>query len=395
MLEKFPRVLFEEFRKSDKESWKQQLDQFTAPTNYSDLVWRPARDMDIEPLYTRQEWADEHYGFLNGTRAFFPKMCENRAYSKFSNQETTQANILKKIQMGADGVLLDLAGQGGVLPSFLEGIDLAMLSITLVDPGDPGYWMDPLTSMAQSYPSLKGGLYYSGVTQLLDHSKGLDELAGLMSRNPGLMDFKLLGIRGPNRPIFGSNPARELAFIMGLSVAHMEALDSLGCSYSQSFPSLEMEVRIGDSFFLEIGKIRALRFLVQKVGELLGLGPALTSAFRIHAHIESPTDSIVSPLITTATRAISARLGGADSVCIRCDSGTSQVDWAAFQIPTVLKYESDFSDLADPCFGSYYIDKVTGLVAQRAWEEFQSIERSGGIIEFLKYHPDYPDADET
>ena len=152
---------------------------------------------------------------------------------------------------------------------------------------------------------------------------------------------------------------------------------------------------IGDSFFLEIGKIRALRFLLQRIGKLLQLKLTLASSFRIHADIESPIESEESPLIKTATRTISAMLGGADSICIRSGSGTDPVDQAAFEIPTILRHESNFLDLADPCFGSYYIDKVSDLIAQRAWQEFQFIEGSGGILEFLNQRPNYPEANEN
>ena len=55
----------------------------------------------------------------------------------------------------------------------------------------------------------------------------------------------------------------------------------------------------------------------------------------------------------------------------------------ARNIQHLLMDESDLHRVADPGAGSGAIEALTDALAERAWEEFQAIEREGGIVESL------------
>ena len=50
----------------------------------------------------------------------------------------------------------------------------------------------------------------------------------------------------------------------------------------------------------------------------------------------------------------------------------------------ILKEESHFDKIVDPAAGSYYIENLTAMVAEKAWELFLEIENEGGFLESLK-----------
>ncbi len=382
----FP-LLFEAFQKSDKESWKQQLSYDLPEVAYSDLVWRPTAELDLEPLYTRQEWLQASHENPILSQHFFPKTCENRAVLKILDLDDRNPGIREKIRSGADGVILDLDGRSKIPNYVIDEIDLELTSITLLNLENPESTLDSLIQEVPDRGSIKVGLYYLSAIGHADYHRQVEILANLLNRYSDLTEFRPFGILGYDLANLSSNPSQELAVIMACLMVHLDELKSHDCPYSKSLAGMEVDVVIGDSFFLEIGKLRALRFLIQSMGKLLDLDPPKASAFRIHASIASPVESEESPLIKTTTRAISSILGGADSISISCHSGSDPVDRAAFEIPSILKHESNLMGLADPCYGAYYVDKISWAIARSAWENFLTIEKSGGIEEFLNEQP--------
>ena len=50
----------------------------------------------------------------------------------------------------------------------------------------------------------------------------------------------------------------------------------------------------------------------------------------------------------------------------------------------VLATSFNLGRVADPAGGSWYVENLTSDLAQKAWDIFQSIEASGGIVAALK-----------
>ncbi len=94
-------------------------------------------------------------------------------------------------------------------------------------------------------------------------------------------------------------------------------------------------------------------------------------------------------MLKTQTEAMSAILGGADSLTVEpCDIIFRQPDEFSERIARnqqlILKEESYFDKVADPGAGSYYIEKLTYLIAENAWKLFLEIEENGGFLESLE-----------
>ena len=90
-------------------------------------------------------------------------------------------------------------------------------------------------------------------------------------------------------------------------------------------------------------------------------------------------------MLRTQTEAMSAILGGTDSLTVEpFDIVFRQPDEFSERIARnqqlILKEESYFDKVADPSAGSYYIEKLTQLIAENAWKLFVETEEQGGFL---------------
>jgi methylmalonyl-CoA mutase len=94
-------------------------------------------------------------------------------------------------------------------------------------------------------------------------------------------------------------------------------------------------------------------------------------------------------MLRTQTEAMSAILGGADSLTVQpFDTTFRQPDEFSERIARnqqlILKEESYFGKVADPSAGSYYIENLTQLIAENSWKLFVETEEQGGFLSALK-----------
>jgi methylmalonyl-CoA mutase len=94
-------------------------------------------------------------------------------------------------------------------------------------------------------------------------------------------------------------------------------------------------------------------------------------------------------MLRTQTEAMSAILGGADSLTVEAfDKVFRKPDEFSERIARnqqlILKEEAYFDKVADPAAGSYYIENLTALIAENSWKLFLEIEEEGGFISALK-----------
>ena len=94
-------------------------------------------------------------------------------------------------------------------------------------------------------------------------------------------------------------------------------------------------------------------------------------------------------MLRTTTEAMSAILGGANAVCnLPYDALYHKSNEFGERISRnqllILKAESYFDAVTNPTVGSYYIEKLTEELAEKALTVFKEIEKSGGFLKQLK-----------
>jgi methylmalonyl-CoA mutase len=94
-------------------------------------------------------------------------------------------------------------------------------------------------------------------------------------------------------------------------------------------------------------------------------------------------------MLRTQTEAMSASIGGADSITVlpfnaAYEASNEFSDRIARNQQLLLKEESHISKIVDPAAGSYYIEELTASIAENAWKLFIDVQEKGGFIAALR-----------
>jgi methylmalonyl-CoA mutase len=187
----------------------------------------------------------------------------------------------------------------------------------------------------------------------------------------------------------GANRVQELAY--GLS--HMNEYLLRMKEIPGIRPLLEQPVflvAIGNEYFFEIAKLRALR----RLWELLAQAAGLSGNCRIFAFPTQRNKTLYdynTNMLRTTTECMAAVLGGADMVVNSpYDSLYHKPNAFADRIARnqllLLRHESYFASVSNPADGTYYIASLTEQLGKKALELFKTLEQGGGFLKQLREH---------
>jgi methylmalonyl-CoA mutase len=177
----------------------------------------------------------------------------------------------------------------------------------------------------------------------------------------------------------------EVGFALSAAVDFVAEMQERGLSVDRITASLSFSFAMGPEFFIQIAKLRAFRLVWSKAVESFG-GADEAARPSIHAGTAHWNTTVYDPqinILRATTEAISAILGGADSIsvspfddCFRHPDESSR--GLARNTQIILKQEAFLSRVADPVGGSYTIEALTNSIASKAWKSFQELETAGG-----------------
>jgi methylmalonyl-CoA mutase len=154
--------------------------------------------------------------------------------------------------------------------------------------------------------------------------------------------------------------------VEGLAKTISEGIHLITGSYEHH--TVECVVEIGDAYFVEIARLRALRILWSNSLAALGLDkPSLFVEGRFSNRDMS--EDVHYNMIAAGSKALSAISGGVDRLII----AGSDVHPNSFHrrisrnIHHILRYESKLDTIDDPVKGSYYIENLTRQIVEKAW----------------------------
>jgi methylmalonyl-CoA mutase len=162
-------------------------------------------------------------------------------------------------------------------------------------------------------------------------------------------------------------------------------MQSRDININRAAASIAFSFSIGANYFFQIAKFRAFRMFWASAVKSFGEN-AECARPRIHARTSRWNQTIYDPhvnILRATTEAMSAVLGGADSItvaafdeCYRTPDEASRRLARNTQI--ILKREALLSNVADPGGGSYYLEVITDFIAREGWKLMQSLEAGGG-----------------
>lgn len=184
----------------------------------------------------------------------------------------------------------------------------------------------------------------------------------------------------------GASDADELGLAIATGVAYLRDLEEAGIAPADAFGQIEFRVSATADQFLTIARLRALRRLWARVGEVSGVPAELRGAHQ-HAvtswRMMSRDDAYVNVLRTTIA-CFAASVGGAEAITVLPFDTVHGLpnDFSrriARNTQIILAEESNIARVNDPAGGSFYVDQLTEELAQAGWAWFQQIEAAGGM----------------
>lgn len=189
----------------------------------------------------------------------------------------------------------------------------------------------------------------------------------------------------------GADAVQELSIIIATGVAYLRAMEQRGLSPDTVCRRLRFVTAVGRDLFMETAKLRALRALWRRVTEACSI-PTRAATVPIHAVASPRCLTVRDPwvnILRGTTAAYTAAIGGADVVTVLpFDSlaGRSGELGRRLAVNTsaILHEESHVGRVSDPTAGSYLVEKLTSDLCRTAWEQFQRIEGTGGMVSHLR-----------
>jgi methylmalonyl-CoA mutase N-terminal domain/subunit len=191
----------------------------------------------------------------------------------------------------------------------------------------------------------------------------------------------------------GSTAVQEVAFTLANGVAYVEAALHAGLLVDVFGPRLSFFFNAHLDFFEEVAKYRAARRLWAKImKERFGAEDPRSMMIRFHTQTAGCTLTAQQPLnniIRVAFQAMAAVLGGTQSLhtnsmdealCLPSEQAVQ----IALRTQQLIAYETGVCDTVDPLGGSYYIEKLTGEIYERAGEYIRKIDEMGGAVSAIE-----------
>src|SRR6056297_1785442 len=420
--------------KSDLEAWAKLAETELKGRSPEDLVWETVEGIGVKPLYTEADLEGlDHLGsvpgvfpYVRGPRAtmYAGRPWTIRQYAGFSTAEASNAFYRKALAGGQKGlsVAFDLATHRGYdsdHPRVVGDVGKAGVAIDSVEDMKILFDGIPLNEMSVSM-TMNGAVIpvlasfivageEQGVARAdLSGTIQNDILKEFMVRNTYIYPpepsmrivsdiieytskemprFNSISISGYHMQEAGANLVQELAYTLADGREYVKAAIAAGMDVDSFAPRLSFFFAIGMNFFMEAAKLRAARLLWHRVMTEFNAQSDKSKMLRTHCQTSGVSLQEQDPynnVVRTAYEAMSAVLGGTQSL------HTNALD-EAMALPTdfsariarntqlILQEETGVTNVIDPLAGSYYVEKLTADLAEKAWELMEEVEEMGGM----------------
>lgn len=204
--------------------------------------------------------------------------------------------------------------------------------------------------------------------------------------------FNTISISGYHMQEAGATADIELAYTLADGLEYIKTGLAAGMTIDSFAPRLSFFWGIGMNHFMEIAKMRAARMLWAKIVKQFNPKNEKSLSLRTHCQTSGWSLTEQDPFNNvgrTAIEATAAVFGGTQSL------HTNALD-EAIALPTdfsariarntqiYLQKETEITRTVDPWAGSYYVEKLTQEIADKAWKLIEEVEELGGMTKAIE-----------
>ena len=402
-------------------------------------VFHTAEGIDLQQTYTAKDIESlEHLGFgagfapnLRGPYAtmYVRRPWTIRQYAGFSTAEESNAFYRRNLAAGQKGlsVAFDLAthrgydsdhervagdvGKAGVAIDSVEDmkvlfdqIPLDEMSVSMTMNGAVlpimAFYIVAAEEQGVSPAQLSGTIqndilkeFMVRNTYIYPPAPSMKIIASIFEFSSQKMPkFNSISISGYHMQEAGATADIELAYTLADGLEYIRTGLATGMNIDDFAPRLSFFWAIGMNHFMEIAKLRAGRMLWAKLVKQFEPKDDKSLALRTHCQTSGWSLTEQDPfnnVARTCIEAAAAAFGGTQSL------HTNALD-EAIALPTdfsariarntqiYLQEETHITHTVDPWGGSYYIEKLTDEIAQKAWTLIEEVEAMGGMTKAIE-----------
>ena len=401
--------------------------------------WKTPELIDVKPVYTKEDLEGmEHLDYAAGLPPYLRgpysvmyvlRPWTIRQYAGFSTAEESNAFYRRNLASGQKGlsVAFDLPTHRGYDPDHervVGDVGKAGVSICSLENMKVLFEGIPLNKMSVSM-TMNGGVlpvmaFY--INAGLEQGAKLEEMAGtiqndilkeFMVRNtyiyPPEFSMRIIGdifeytskympkfnsisISGYHMQEAGATCDIEMAYTLADGLEYLRTGVKAGIDIDSFAPRLSFFWAIGMNHFMEIAKMRAARMIWAKLVKQFNPKNPKSLSLRTHSQTSGWSLTEQDPfnnVARTCVEAMGAALGHTQSL------HTNALD-EAIALPTdfsariarntqiYIQEETNVCRAIDPWAGSYYVEKLTQELAEKAWTLIQEVEELGGMAKAIE-----------
>ena len=402
-------------------------------------TFRTAEDIDIKSTYSKEDIEGlKHLGFGAGiapnlrgpySTMYVRRPWTIRQYAGFSTAEESNAFYRRNLAAGQKGlsVAFDLAthrgydsdhervvgdvGKAGVAIDSVEdmkilfdqipldkmsvsmtmnGAVLPIMAFYIIAAQEQGVKLEQLAGTIQNDILKEFMVRNTYIYPPSPSMKIISDIFEYTSKN--MPKFNSISISGYHMQEAGATCDIELAYTLADGLEYIRKGLAAGMDIDTFAPRLSFFWAIGMNHFMEIAKMRAARMLWAKL--VKQFNPKNQKSLSLRTHCQTSGWSLTEQdpfnnVARTTIEAAAAAFGGTQSL------HTNALD-EAIALPTdfsariarntqiYLQEETKITKTVDPWAGSYYVEKLTHDIAQKAWSLIEEVEELGGMTKAIE-----------
>ncbi len=402
-------------------------------------MWDTPEGVAVKPMFTAADtkgldFLDDYPGIAPFGRGPYPTMYTNqpwtiRQYAGFSTAEDSNAFYRRNLAAGQKGlsVAFDLAthrgydsdhprvtgdvGMAGVaidsiydMRTLFAGIPLDQMSVSMTMNGAVLPIMSLYVVAAEEQgvsPAKLSGTIQNDIlkefmvrnTYIYPPRPSMRIISDIFAYTSANMPkFNSISISGYHMQEAGATADLELAYTLADGVEYIRSGIAAGLDVDKFAPRLSFFWAIGMNYFMEVAKMRAARLLWARLVKQFDPKSDKSLSLRTHSQTSGwslTAQDVYNNAIRTCFEAMAAAGGQTQSL------HTNAFD-EALALPTdfsariarntqiFLQQEGGVMRTIDPWGGSYYVERLTQDLANRAWAHIEEVEAMGGMAKAIE-----------
>jgi methylmalonyl-CoA mutase len=419
-------------------AWVERFEQETGASP-DEFVWQTPEQLPVKPLYASKDIEGlDHLDTMSGlppylrgpySTMYVTRPWTIRQYAGFSTAKDSNAFYRRNLAAGQKGlsVAFDLAthrgydsdnprvagdvGMAGVaidsimdmrvlfdgipldqmtVSMTMNGAVLPVLALYIVAAEEQGVKQEQLAGTIQNDILKEFMVRNTYIYPPQPSMRIISDIFAHTSRN--MPKFNSISISGYHMQEAGATADLEMAYTLADGVEYARAGLQAGLTIDQFAPRLSFFWAVGMNFYMEIAKMRAARLLWAKLIKQFEPKNNKSLALRTHSQTSGwslTAQDVYNNVVRTCVEAMAATQGHTQSL------HTNSFD-EALALPTdfsariarntqlFLQQESGTTQVIDPWGGSYYVERLTRELAEKAWGHIQEVEQSGGMAKAIE-----------